>query len=415
MITSKTKLKKYAGLLNDIAPENHLLAYITPQERDMLVDAGGVKTPTPSGIFAYPPLGEAGTSPGTTTSGGFAFGGGGGGGDNAREQYAAQQTATGFVGGGGAVTYTGGDRSDPSSYTVADAYVTPEQIQRQTENYQEQFGGISPLGSRPVDYSTKYEYDQIKYLQQNKLDTVIGKLKQAGYDIDWDASLTDVKDYISNISKDEMASSYKELGIYSPETLAKWEQYGYMPQSNVEMESKFPYTATGVANFLSDIIPSKPLTKDELLADLNTINEIGQSQGQMSWMERLEKYSPKQYESLTGTTYDPIRKTYTLNRDGSENVVDSSQFQSLLQPTISPQPSVVNRYFSTMGMGGQSPLSSSLQTSYNNAKSTINNLLGITPPSQQFGYSAQPYGLLSSTNVTSNPFNIDYLRRLGLI
>jgi hypothetical protein len=88
-------LKKYAGLLNDAAPENHLLAYITPEERDMLVDAGGVKTPTPSGIFAYPPLGQPGTSPGTTTSGGSAFSGGGG---DARESYGAggqyQQTTT---------------------------------------------------------------------------------------------------------------------------------------------------------------------------------------------------------------------------------------------------------------------------------------------------------------------------------
>ena len=32
-------LKKYAGLLNDEAPENHFLAYITPGERDMLVNA----------------------------------------------------------------------------------------------------------------------------------------------------------------------------------------------------------------------------------------------------------------------------------------------------------------------------------------------------------------------------------------
>jgi hypothetical protein len=76
---------------------------------------------------------------------------------------------------------------------------------------------------------------------------------------------------------------------------------------------------------------------------------------------------------------------------------------------------MVNQYFANMGTMGQQPLSSNLQTSYNNAKTTINNLLGITPPSQQFGYSTQPYGLLSSTNVTSNPFNIDYLKRLGLI
>ena len=54
------KLKEYAGLLNEEAPENHFLAYITPSERDMLVDAGGKKTSTPSGIFAYPPPGEKG-------------------------------------------------------------------------------------------------------------------------------------------------------------------------------------------------------------------------------------------------------------------------------------------------------------------------------------------------------------------
>jgi len=48
-------LKQYAGLLNDEAPKDHFLAYITSGEKDMLVDAGGVKTSTPSGIFAYPP------------------------------------------------------------------------------------------------------------------------------------------------------------------------------------------------------------------------------------------------------------------------------------------------------------------------------------------------------------------------
>jgi hypothetical protein len=44
-----------------------------------------------------------------------------------------------------------------------------------------------------------------------------------------------------------------------------------------------------------------------------------------------------------------------------------------------PQQSMVNQYFANMGTMGQQPLSSSLQTSYNNAKTTINNLLGIHP------------------------------------
>ena len=49
------KLKEYAGLLNQAAPENHFLAYITKDEKDMLVKAGGKETPTISGILAYPP------------------------------------------------------------------------------------------------------------------------------------------------------------------------------------------------------------------------------------------------------------------------------------------------------------------------------------------------------------------------
>ena len=61
-------LKQYAGLLNDEAPKDHFLAYITPSERDMLVEAGGVKTSTSSGIFAYPPGEKYG---GTNSSGGF--------------------------------------------------------------------------------------------------------------------------------------------------------------------------------------------------------------------------------------------------------------------------------------------------------------------------------------------------------
>ena len=63
----------------------------------------------------------------------------------------------------------------------------------------------------------------------------------------------------------------------------------------------------------------------------------------------------------------------------------------------------------------QSPLSSSLETSYNTAKANINSILGMTPTNQQFGYSAQPYGLLSSTNMADNPYNIPYLQQRGLI
>ena len=95
-------LKKYAGLLNEEAPKDHFLAYITPNERDMLVDAGGVKTPTPSGIFAYPPQDNYTSSydssqnkSGRTSSTSGAGGGSGySDGDNRREQYSVARTTT---------------------------------------------------------------------------------------------------------------------------------------------------------------------------------------------------------------------------------------------------------------------------------------------------------------------------------
>ena len=77
-----------------------------------------------------------------------------------------------------------------------------------------------------------------------------------------------------------------------------------------------------------------------------------------------------------------------------------------------PQQSMVNQYFANLGMSQGSPLSSKLQTDYNNAKNNINSILGVN---QQFGYSTTPYGLLSSTNLADNPFNIEYLTTRGLI
>ena len=82
----------------------------------------------------------------------------------------------------------------------------------------------------------------------------------------------------------------------------------------------------------------------------------------------------------------------------------------LMTGQIAPQ-SMVNQYFANQPT---SSLSSSLETSYNNAKSNINNILGITAPSQQFGYSQAPYGSYSSTNMADNPYK-DYLTTRGLI
>ncbi len=90
--------------------------------------------------------------------------------------------------------------------------------------------------------------------------------------------------------------------------------------------------------------------------------------------------------------------------------------QNILKITNPNLPnSQVDQYFSNMNMAQGSPLSSDLQTSYDSAKTKVDSILGMTPANQQFGYSAQPYGSLSSTNMADNPFNIPYLQQRGLI
>jgi hypothetical protein len=178
-------------------------------------------------------------------------------------------------------------------------------------------------------------------------------------------------------------------------------------------------TPIAAANILGNLIGNfgYPVNKD--FFQVNVAGKKGYGYGYEDFSQYLQDRGLGKVDAY-GNPVSQEREG--SGRDAITNIV--SQAPYLISDTI-PQPSMVNQYFSTLGMGGQTssssvpqsgqPLSSSLQTSYNNAKTTINNLLGITPPSQQFGYSAQPYGLLSSTNVTSNPFNIDYLRRLGLI
>ena len=117
------------------------------------------------------------------------------------------------------------------------------------------------------------------------------------------------------------------------------------------------------------------------------------------------------YEFLNDYSIANNTPTGGEGRDAITNIVSQAPY---LISGSTPQQSMVNQYFANMGNMGQS-LSSDLQTDYNNAKNSINSILGITPQSQQFGYSTDPYGGLMASNLTTNPYNIDYLRRLGLI
>ena len=71
------------GSMKKIKGQDHMLAYITPGERDMLVDLGGQETMTKEGILAYPPGGGDGPMGGGGDKSGNQSGGGG---NNNRER-----------------------------------------------------------------------------------------------------------------------------------------------------------------------------------------------------------------------------------------------------------------------------------------------------------------------------------------
>ena len=426
-------LKQYAGLLNEEAPENHFLAYITPGERDMLVQAGGVKTPTESGIFAYPPGEKYG---GTNSSGGFNdptpssggssnnnnnnnnnnSGNGGDGGD-AREQYSVKQTSTGFVKGGGDVTFLGGDSNDPSNYAVSDAIVDSAVTQKEQEKYAEQFGGVAPLGSRPVGFNTKAEYNQMTYIAGSQLDSIKAKLKQAGFtDFNKDATLSEMKDYVKTLNRTgKIGDSWKNAKdtkgnpLYSPETIAEWESLGYIPQSPTMpspglfgklMEAASPSGTLGA-----------PLTYDQLLADFDTITEVGQSKG-MGFQERMKTYQPERYAAENGLLYNAKTKTFTPKGGGNEQDAFTRSNAPYQVGQTLPQESVVADYFSNMG--NNLGVSSAYMDTYNAAKDKISQTLNLTPNNQQYGYGNTFNQNFDRSMTSANPF-FDELTNQGLI
>ena len=85
----------------------------------------------------------------------------------------------------------------------------------------------------------------------------------------------------------------------------------------------------------------------------------------------------------------------------------------LLSNTVAPE-SQVNKFFAA-NQQSTKPISQKLENDYNSAKTRINGILGIIPTNQQFGYSTQPSGGFTATNLASNPFYIEFLRTRGLI
>ena len=333
------KLRKYAGLLNDAAPQGEFLAFINEDEAKMLEDAGGSGLLTRFGIPSYRVGGQAGRE----------YGGGGG------------SRSSGSSGGGNRSGGGGADRDNRQQYS-ARQYTAPKP---KPKPIPDRGRGQTPKPTpKPKPKVTKPE---------PKVD--VG--------------------FQEALRKQKIRQQDPVFG--DPD-----------PQIDAPIEERDTITSF-LDNYAANIA-SNPL-EIGLIGALKTAYQTKQARSMLEGTpgyEFLRDGSVVQSEQarLAGGGADQDRS------QALTNII--SQVPYAISGTTHQQ-SMVNQYFANLGMSGQSPLSSKLETDYNTAKQSINSLLGIVPPSQQFGYSSDPYGGLMATNLATNPFNIPYLQQRGLI
>jgi len=374
------------------------LAYITPKEAKVLIDLDmygsldGKPNNAPGGLPSL--QGDMGSIGGGSSGGGSSGGGnsGGGGGDsfasarqamtsNAAYSAPSKTSAPSNTGGGG----------DNNNYQ--------DRIQRISTGVEP---GFRPQDEQPFGLSKEEAYRQGR-ITKDQLEAPATLQFQ-------------VIDERSPFQRgfDNTLDFFKDGGILG--SLLR----GFSPMSEALQQKAMTFSLN---KRLSNIYKDNPDFEDyESVSEIP--GEIGSKvQDLESDLQGVRDGTFKQSDFTakygSGDTTNPLDASFDPN---SLTRGEQQDLQNLFTPELAysvsgqtPQSSMVNQYFNNMNMTQGSSLSSDLQTDYNNAKNSVNNILGITPPSQQFGYSAQPYGLLSSTNMADNPYNIDYLKQRGLI
>ena len=322
-------LKKYAGLLNEVAPEGEFLAYINNDEEKMLREAGGKGILTQSGIRSY--RGEGGYQGGSTGSSSSS---------SSSSSSGSSSSSSGGGGGGGGRDYSSVPASTPTTSTPSYSGG----------------GGGQDMSSVPASTPS------VGNGNDGRLDYITGEYLDLTLTPEQKEQFSDYREGVSEAISPSTKTSNKIISGLLSSTL-------------------FPFAG----NLYNAYIDATAMG-----------------------------YSvPNPFEGLFGSgniTPESIQNFQDQGGGGDNNF--SNNFSNIIKQ-MTPD-SQVNKYFDNFGTSSQSPLSSSLETSYNTAKANINSILGMTPTNQQFGYSQAPYGLLSSTNMADNPYK-DYLTTRGLI
>jgi len=365
--------------------QHHQLAYITPDEAQNLVDQGGQPTMTDEGVMAYPPgMGDPNYAHAERSQGGGGspnIGSSLHGGPSVKERLQSVKLPTGHP------EWHQKEATKPvrSTDTLTTTFRTTG---RPDITYK------APDNTTMGNYKSKYELNQIKYIQDSKLNSIKGKLKVAGFTgLPENATFEETKTYIDKLSRSgkildswENATDKHGKPLYDQKTIDKWKAEGYVPQSQA-------IKAPGMLGIGMNIIGGAPLSRDQLLADFDQIEKVGKSGGgAMDWQERMKTFAPGQWAGSTGQIYDPHTKTFST-RDGGGNIQDA--VTRIASPYAvggtAPQASQAAKWYANLGNTSNSQFQFSFSKELATAKAKQASILGNPSAIGQLAVNQSPY------------------------
>ena len=419
-------LKKYAGLLNEVAPEGEFLAYINNDEEKMLREAGGKGILTQSGIRSY--RGEGGYQGGSTGS------------SSSSSSSSSSGSSSSSSGGGG------NGRQDAESQYGADSVGSYDSSQNQSGREQSYGNGndntvdpgfqkaLKEKATSNFDYETE-AYTGLGKIESNFYNDETGQFtttQSPGVIPAVDYQTSNISAYLDNpnVPDKDKTDFLGRLKAISNSDLVGTNVDGIEDQfvvDNLDGSLNSILDQTKYSKYTNNIDEvAKTFESDFKNTPLST---IGKSGGVLGTFFRgvTDNYKNNKAMDLLGYTGSTIK----YNPDGSGNfnygggflTGNASQGERDAVNQLTPfaadaiggtttQPSMVNQYFSNMG--SNLGVSSAYMDTYNAAKANIANTLNLQPNNQQYGYGNTFNDTYARSMTSANPF-FDELTNQGLI
>ena len=411
-------LKQYAGLLNDEAPEDHFLAYITPSERDMLVEAGGVKTPTSSGIFAYPPDNDArGQSTGSSSSSNS------GGGRDTGSDYGQFDRAVSQAANNPSPAPSGGGDNNTVDPGFQNALRTQQINAANNFDYETDANSIDAgYGLGEITNATYNKDTGTVDIEQTSGIINTEQYQTANLGAYLDSPDVSDKDKINTLNQLQGLSNSDLKGskLSDIETDFVLENLD-LSFNNIKNQTKYSkYTSSideNATTFMGDLTE-------------NPLGTVAKSGGIIGTIFRGSTDYFKNNKALETLGY--TGKTIKYNPDGSGDfnygggflTGNASQGErdavNQLTPLAAdaiggttPQKSMVNEYFNNLNNTNLG-ISENYLNTYNTAKDKMAKTLNMTPNTQQYGYGNSYNDTYSRSMNNTNVF-YNYLNEQGLI